>query len=172
MPARAPSPSAGETSAPLHPGEPALHVALLHPEIPGNTGNIGRLCLGVGARLHLVHPLGFDTSEKAVRRAGIDHWRRVDVHEHASEEAFFAWAQGRSVRLFSAHGAEPYTRCPFAHGDVLLFGRESTGLPSALVEARGAWRIPLQPGVRSLNLSNAVAIVAYAALQALRPELF
>ncbi|MCB9746403.1 MAG: tRNA (cytidine(34)-2'-O)-methyltransferase [Alphaproteobacteria bacterium] len=149
-----------------------MHIALLTPEIPGNTGNIGRLCLGVGARLHLIHPLGFDTSEKAVRRAGIDHWRRVDVLEHADLDAFWTWCGSRRVHLFSARGEGSFTACPYAPGDVLLFGRESTGLPEALVNERGAWRIPLMPGVRSLNLSNAVAVVAYAALQATRPELF
>ena len=82
--------------------EPPLHVALMHPEIPGNTGNIGRLCVGVGAALHLVHPLGFDTSDKAVRRAGLDYWKHVDVTEHDSEAAFLAWARGRTVIAFSA----------------------------------------------------------------------
>lgn len=152
--------------------DPLLHIALYHPEIPPNTGNVGRLCVGLGLRLHLVHPLGFSTDDRAVRRAGLDYWRHVDVVEHADEEAFWAWVGERPIHLFSSHGAGPYTACPYAPGDVLLFGRESVGLPPGLVEARGAWRIPLTGPIRSLNLSNAVAVVAYQALQRLQPALF
>lgn len=152
--------------------DPVFHIALLHPEIGPNAGNAGRLCLGLGARLHLVHPLGFQTDDKAVRRAGLDYWKHVDVVEHGSAEAFWSWAEGRRVHLFSAKGSEAHTRCPVQTGDVLLFGRESVGLPQALVDRHGAWRIPMPGAVRSLNLSNAVAVVAYAALQRVRPELF
>jgi len=152
--------------------EPLFHLALVEPEIPQNTGNIGRLSLAVGARVHLVHPLGFRTDEKAVRRAGLDYWRHVDVVEHADLASFLAWAEGRAVHLFSSHGTRPYARLPFAEGDVYVFGRESVGLPRALVEARGAWGIPMVGPTRSLNLSNAAAVVAYAALQHLRPSLF
>lgn len=155
----------------MEPG-PVLHLALLQPEIPGNTGNIGRLAVGIGARLHLVHPLGFRTDAKAVRRAGIDHWKHVDVVEHADDDAFWAWAQGRPVHLFSAKGDQPYTQAPYAPGDVLVFGCESQGLPDALVQTHGAWRIPMPGVVRSLNLSNAVAVVAYQALQAVAPATF
>ena len=153
-------------------GAPLLHVALLHPEIPGNTGNIGRLTAGLGARLHLVHPLGFRTDAASVRRAGLDYWRHVDWTEHPSAEAFWSWAEGRRVHLFSSHGARPYTRIAWARGDVLLFGRESVGLPRELVAARGGWRIPMRGPIRSLNLANAVAVVSYAACQALCPEDF
>lgn len=152
--------------------EPRFHVALLHPEIGPNAGNAGRLCLGVGARLHLVHPLGFRTDEKAVRRAGLDYWKHVDVVEHDSADAFFEWAGHRPLRLFSSHGQHAYTHCPFERGDVLLFGRESRGLPRDLISTHGAWRIPLEPGVRSLNLSNAVAVAAYSALARIEPSLF
>jgi tRNA (cytidine/uridine-2'-O-)-methyltransferase len=152
--------------------DPVFHIALLHPEIGPNAGNAGRLCLGLGARLHLVHPLGFQTDDKAVRRAGLDYWKHVDVVEHDSAEAFWAWTAGRRVHLFSAKGSEAHTRCPVQAGDVLLFGRESVGLPQDLVDRHGAWRIPMPGAVRSLNLSNAVAVVAYAALQRVRPELF
>jgi tRNA (cytidine/uridine-2'-O-)-methyltransferase len=152
--------------------EPVFHLALLHPEIPGNTGNIGRLSLGLGARLHLIHPLGFDPSDKAARRAGLDHWVSVDVQEHESAEAFWAWSEGRRVHLFSAAGSRAYTQVPWQRGDVLVFGRESMGLPRALVAERGAWRVPTPGPVRSLNLSNAVAVVAYRALEHLEPGLF
>ena len=153
-------------------GEPHLHIALLCPEIPGNTGNIGRLALGLSARLHLVHPLGFETTEKAARRAGIDHWAHVDRQEHASEADFLSWATGRRVHLFSTHGSACFTQVDFQPGDVLLFGCESVGLPSRLVKEHGAWRIPLEGQVRSLNLSNAVAVVSYEALRQIRPALF
>ena len=96
----------------------------------------------------------------------------MDVVEHASADAFWAWAAGRRVHLFSAKGDRPHSRCPFAPGDVLLFGRESVGLPTELVEQHGAWCIPMTGAVRSLNLSNAIAVVAYAALERVRPELF
>lgn len=152
--------------------EPRFHIALLNPEIGPNTGNIGRLSLGLGARLHLIHPLGFRTDEKAVRRAGLDYWKHVDVVEHPDADAFFRWVADRPLMLFSARGKQTYTACPFERDCVLLFGRESRGLPDALVEAHGAWRIPLEPAVRSLNLANAVAVVAYSALVAIEPSCF
>jgi tRNA (cytidine/uridine-2'-O-)-methyltransferase len=151
--------------------DPLFHIALVHPEIPQNTGNVGRLCLGVGARLHLVHPLGFQTDEKAVRRAGLDYWKHVDVVEHADLDAFVAWLGDRPNHRFSSHGTTPYTRVPYARGDVLIFGRESVGLPREFVGEAGIG-IPMVGATRSLNLSNAAAVVAYAALQRLRPELF
>ncbi len=153
--------------------DPTLHVALYHPEIPPNTGNVGRLCVALGARLHVVHPIGFSMDEKAVRRAGLDYWRHVDLQEQADEDSFWAWAEGRRVHLYSAHGAQPYTRCPYQRGDVLLFGCETVGLPRELVEARGAYVIPMLDGpIRSLNLGNAVSIVVYEAMQRIRPDLF
>lgn len=152
--------------------EPIFHVALVHPEIPQNTGNVGRLCLALGARLHLVHPLGFQTDEKAVRRAGLDYWRQVDVVEHADLPSFWAWAGDRRAWLTSSHGTLPHTRVPFARGDVLVFGRESVGLGPEVLAGRTAIGIPMPGPTRSLNLSNAVAVVTYAALQRIRPELF
>lgn len=151
---------------------PVLHIALYHPEIPQNTGNVGRLCVGLGLRLHLVHPFSFDITEKAVRRAGLDYWKHLDLAEHADEAAFWDWAAPRRVHLFSSHGTRPYTSCPWQPGDVLLFGRETVGLPKDLVSVRGAWRIPMTGPTRSLNLGNAVAVVAYRALESLRPEIF
>jgi tRNA (cytidine/uridine-2'-O-)-methyltransferase len=144
----------------------------LNPEIPQNTGNIGRLCLGVGAVLHLVHPLGFDTSEKAVRRAGLDYWRHVRVVEHASGEAFWSWVGARRVHLFSSHGETSFARVAYAPGDVLLFGRETVGLPPELVAARGALQIPMTGQTRSLNLSNAVAVAVYRALADIEPATY
>ena len=149
-----------------------FHIALLNPEIPGNTGNIGRLSLGVGATLHLIHPLGFSTDEKAARRAGIDHWSKVDLVEHLDEEAFWRWADGRRVFALSAKGGAPFNTASFREGDVLLFGRESRGLPDRITERLPLLTIPSPGPVRSLNLSNAVAVVAYETRRQLSPELF
>jgi tRNA (cytidine(34)-2'-O)-methyltransferase len=150
----------------------ALHIALYRPEIPPNTGNVGRLAVGIGAVLHVIHPIGFSMSEKAVRRAGLDYWQHVDLREHDDADAFWRWAADRRVHLFSSHGQRPHTDCPARDGDVLLFGPESVGLPREWVEQRGAYRIPLWGPVRSLNLSNAVAVATYAALQKVSPERF
>jgi tRNA (cytidine/uridine-2'-O-)-methyltransferase len=152
--------------------EPIFHLALYHPEIPPNTGNIGRLCLGIGAALHVVHPIAFSMSDKAVRRAGLDYWKHVTIMEHDNEEAFWSWAHGRRVHLYSTHGKHPYTCCKYQKGDVLLFGRETLGLPKALIAEKSAWRIPFTGPIRSLNLSNAVSVVAYEALQQIQPALF
>ena len=153
--------------------ETILHVALYHPEIPPNTGNVGRLCVAVGARLHVVHPIGFSMDDKAVRRAGLDYWRHVDPVQHDDEAAFWGWVGDRPVHLFSTRGDAPYTAAPYAPGDVLLFGRETTGLPPALIEQRGAYRIPMVDGpIRSLNLGNAVSIVVYEAMRQLVPDRF
>ena len=151
---------------------PSVHIALLNPEIGPNAGNIGRLCLGIRASLHLVHPLGFDTGDKAVRRAGLDYWHQVDVREHVDEAVFWDWVGDRRIHLFSAHGSRPYSQAEYRSGDVLLFGCESVGLPRSLVAERGAWAIPMTGAIRSLNLANAVAVIADSALQQITPEVF
>ena len=151
---------------------PLFHIALLEPEIPQNAGNIGRLCLAVGARLHLIHPLGFQTDEKAVRRAGLDYWKLVEVQEHPDVESFFHWVDQRKIHAFSSHPGPCYTQIPFAREDVLLFGRESVGLPPALTARLGSWRIPMVGPTRSINLASAASVVAYQALQRLQPQLF
>jgi tRNA (cytidine/uridine-2'-O-)-methyltransferase len=161
---------------------PYFHIALVHPEIGGNAGNVGRLCLNVGARLHLVHPLGFQTDEKAVRRAGLDYWKHVDVVEHGSIEAFSVWLAGGPgpdgageagrTWVFTSHAETVFTAADYRVNDVLIFGRESVGLPPEWVRGRVALRIPMVGPTRSLNLSNAAAVVAYEALRRVRPELF
>jgi len=151
---------------------PRLHIALVEPQIGPNAGNVGRLCLGIGAHLHLIHPLGFQTDEKAVRRAGLDYWKHVQVTEHANLDAFWQWAGERTCHLFSAHGTQAYTQAPFSAGDVLVFGRESDGLPKTLLQRHPTWKIPMPGPTRSLNLSNAVAVVAYSALQRIAPDVF
>ena len=154
-------------------GAPALHIALVHPEIGPNAGNAGRLCLGLGARLHLVHPLGFQTDDKAVRRAGLDYWKHVDVVEHADLDQFLHTMSGRRLHLFSSHGATRYTAPSYQPGDVLVFGPESVGLPADLVAAHGGGLvIPMVGPTRSLNLSNAVAVAAYRAMVDIAPTDF
>ena len=142
--------------------EPSLHVALLEPKIPQNTGTIGRLVLALGARLHLVGPLGFDTDEKACRRAGLDYWQHVDWVHHADRSALRgALPAGARVFAFSSHAERTYTEVEYRPGDCLLFGDEVLGLPRELIEAAGelALRIPLQDArVRSLNLACAVSM--------------
>jgi tRNA (cytidine/uridine-2'-O-)-methyltransferase len=150
-----------------------LHVVLYNPEIAPNTGNVGRTCVAVDAVLHVVHPIPFQMDEKAVRRAGLDYWRHVRLIEHASPDDFWRWAEGRVVRLFSSQGGPPYTAAPYGRGDVLVFGRETVGLPPELVARHGAWRIPMAEGpIRSLNVANAAAIVMYQALQRIEPAWF
>ena len=149
-----------------------MHIALMEPEIGPNTGNIGRLCLGIDAHLHLIHPLGFQTDDKAVRRAGLDYWKHVSVTEHGSSDDFWGWAVGRRVHLFSTKSKRPYTQIDFKKGDVLLFGPESRGLSESLLQEKGAWTIPMTGPTRSLNLANAVAVVAYGALHHIEPSLF
>jgi len=152
--------------------ERPFHVVLIEPEIPPNTGNVARLCAGTGSPLHLVGTLGFRIDEHAVRRAGLDYWHLVDVRTHPTlEDAETDIANGavRAPRswLFSGHGALSYLDVPFEPGDALVFGKESVGLPRALLDARPEHcvAIPLLGAVRSHNLANAVAIALYEALR-------
>jgi tRNA (cytidine/uridine-2'-O-)-methyltransferase len=139
-----------------------LHVALLRPRIPQNTGNIGRLTLSMGARLHLVGELGFDTDEKACRRAGLDYWKHVDCLRHDDLEGLRrALPEGGRLIVFSTRAARAYSDVDYREGDCLLFGDEVEGLPQEVVDQAGelAVRIPLRSEhSRSLNLANAVAI--------------
>jgi tRNA (cytidine/uridine-2'-O-)-methyltransferase len=133
-------------------------VVLHRPEIPNNTGNIGRTCLALGCALHLIRPLGFDTSVKALRRAGLDYWPRLAVQEHESWEAFLAAEPGRRLWVLSSKAARPLWDAPLARGDALIFGSETSGLPRDFVD-RYADRLvglPMVPGERSLNLATAV----------------
>lgn len=152
--------------------EPALHVVLYEPEIPMNTGNAGRLCLGLGLRLHLVRPLGFSIDDKAVRRAGLDYWSQVDLVVHDDAAAFWRWADGRRVWLTSGRASRSFTGVRYERGDVVVFGRESVGLPDdALARAEGL-KIPIVGPIRSYNLANAVAMVSMEAMKQLEPGLF
>jgi tRNA (cytidine/uridine-2'-O-)-methyltransferase len=145
-----------------------FHIALWEPEIPANTGNVGRLCVGAGVTLHLIGGLGFRLDDRSVRRAGLDYWSEVRLVRHASLAEFEAACAGGRLFCFSAQAAVPYTRARFRAGDALLFGSESRGLPPEVVARHGenALVIPVPSGkVRSLNLANAVAIALYEALR-------
>ena len=153
---------------------PLFHIVLLHPEIPNNTGNIGRTAAALGCRLHIIHPIGFQMDEKARRRAGLDYWHLVDCVEHASWEAFLLAETPARLWLFSARAAHPHFSGSFRRGDYLLFGKESSGVAPeihAWVETTfgldHALRIPMPAtdGVRSLNLATTVAIAAYEGLR-------
>lgn len=140
--------------------QPRLHVVLHEPEIPNNTGNIGRTCLAMGAALHLIEPLGFDLDEKALRRAGLDYWPRLDPVVHRDWGAYeAAWPEARRW-FFTARRGRPHFAARYGVGDHLVFGKESSGLPASVLEGDEGRLvgIPLRAGERSLNLSTAVAV--------------
>lgn len=147
-------------------GVPA-HVVLVTPEIPQNTGNIARLCAATGAWLHLVCPLGFALQSRHLKRAGLDYWPAVRMSVHADLDALLHSVGERPLHLFSKSGTRRYTEVALPEGSILVFGCETRGLPAALLEARSRQtrRIPMRGSVRSLNLSNSVAIVVYEALR-------
>jgi tRNA (cytidine/uridine-2'-O-)-methyltransferase len=143
-----------------------LHVALYQPEIPPNTGNVIRLCANTGAALHLIHPLAFELDDSKLRRAGLDYREWTQVQEHESLDAFLEQVQPRRVLACSTRGGRRYTDVEFRADDALLFGPETRGLPAEVLGTMAAQqviRIPMVPGSRSLNLSNAVAVVVYEA---------
>lgn len=150
--------------------DPGLHVVLVEPEIPQNTGSVARLCAATGSRLHLVGRLGFSTDEKAVRRAGLDYWHLVRVSEHPDLEACLAAIGDRQPLLFTANTDRDFRSAPYRAGGALVFGGESHGLPPDLLaeHEERAFAIPTAAGsVRSLNLANGVAVVVYQALGAI-----
>lgn len=148
-----------------------LNVVLIEPEIPQNTGNIARTCACTGSRLHLVEPMGFRATEANLKRAGCDYWNDVDIVRWPCAREFFdkADANGWTLHLFTGQADKPYTDVEYADEDYLLFGRESRGIdPSILAERLDRCvRIPMLPEMRSLNLSNSVAIGVYEALRQL-----
>jgi len=150
-------------------GDAPLHVVLVEPEIPPNTGNVARLCAATGCALHLVEPLGFRIDDRTLKRAGLDYWHAVRLVVHPSLDAFLAAFPVERCWWIETSGALPYASAAFARGDALVFGKETGHLPPALLAAHPArtLRIPMRAGaVRSLNLSTAAGIVTYAALAA------
>jgi len=139
-----------------------FHVALIEPQIPNNTGNIGRLCVATHSRLHLVHPLGFEVTDSRVKRSGLDYWPELEWMEHADRQSFDEeFLQGDNFYLFSAHGERSLYDITLKREDVLVFGREADGLPKEMLAsyASRTVRIPFPGKVRSFNLANAVSMV-------------
>ena len=148
----------------------SIHVVLYQPEIPANTGNIARTCLATDTTLHLIHPLGFSTEDKMVRRAGLDYWKNVDIHEYDSIEELYATYPNGVYYYIENFGEKHYTDYNFyeVEKDLLfVFGRETTGIPKELIEGKEdhCLRIHMNDKVRSLNLSNTAAIIIYEALR-------
>lgn len=147
----------------------SLHIVLVEPEIPQNTGNISRTCAATGASLHLVGKLGFSTDDKHLKRSGLDYWHLLDLHYHAAmEEVFARWPQGAFYFASTkAPGTYAEVNYPLSGDVFLVFGKETRGLPEELLRAHypRCIRIPMVAGARSLNLSNSVAIVAYEVLR-------
>lgn len=149
--------------------EPTLNIVLVEPEIPQNTGNIARTCAAIGAALHLVKPLGFEISDRNLRRAGLDYWNLLDVHYYDSLDDFFARTVGGRYFYFTTKAPAAYCSAEYRVGDYLMFGKETKGLPEALLLAspERCVRIPMVAGARSLNLGNSVAVAAYEAMRRL-----
>ena len=146
-----------------------LNIVLVEPEIPQNCGNIARTCAATGCTLHLIRPLGFDISEKAVKRAGLDYWHLVDVRDYENLSDFFVKNDVQRLWCLSTKAPRRYTEATFRDGDYLFFGKETKGLPEDFLEANRdtCIRLPMREEARSLNLSNSVAITVYEALRQL-----
>lgn len=148
-----------------------IHIVLFQPEIPQNTGNIGRMCALTRSRLHLIHPLGFKITDRNLRRAGMDYWKALDVHEHPDWEAFRASPAAPSrLWLFTTKSERRFWDVPFANNDGLVFGNEGAGAPEWLHGELAEWRVTIphaNPDLRSLNLSTAAGIACYEALRQL-----
>ncbi|WP_370480236.1 tRNA (cytidine(34)-2'-O)-methyltransferase [Tamlana flava] len=141
-----------------------FNIVLVEPEIPNNTGNIGRLALASGSNLHLVKPFGFEIDDTRLKRAGLDYWQHLQVTYYTSIDDFFRINQGKKMAFLSSHGTKNHWDIPFENDMFLIFGKESVGLPKSLISAQkeNLFKIPLYSNhVRSLNLSNAVSIVVY-----------
>ena len=144
-----------------------LNIVLVEPEIPQNTGNIARTCAATRSRLHLIRPLGFDISERAVKRAGLDYWHMVVLHVYENLDHFFRVNPDPDVWLATTKAPRDYTQATFREGCWLMFGKETAGLPKDLRMRyyERCIRIPMRPDARSLNLANSVAVLAYEALR-------
>ena len=148
-----------------------LNIVLIEPEIPNNTGNIGRLALASGSQLHLVKPFGFEIDDTRLKRAGLDYWEHLDLHIYESLDDFLNKNKDRKMVFLSSHGHKDHWDIPFTDGLFLIFGKESVGLPKSLIEqhSENLFKIPLySQHVRSLNLANAVSVVVYEGLKQFR----
>lgn len=144
-----------------------MHVILHQPEIPGNTGNIGRTCTATGTSLHLIEPLGFRLDEKSIRRAGMDYWHQLDVTRYMNFAEFQEKHPNVKIWMATTKARRIYTEAAYGPDDYIMFGRESAGIPEEILveHEESCIRIPMLPAIRSLNLSNSVAIVLYEALR-------
>lgn len=146
-----------------------MHIVLIEPEIPGNTGNIARLCAATGIELHLVKPLGFSIDDKHLKRAGLDYWDMVKVHVHENFQEVLDKYPNNNFHYCSTKAPRAHSEATFQLDDMLVFGKETAGIPESILKAN--WekciRIPMIEGARSLNLSNSAAIVAYEAMRQL-----
>lgn len=144
-----------------------INIVLLEPEQGGNVGNIGRTCLAVGARLHLIEPLGFRMSDREIKRAGMDYWYQVDVTTYADFQDFVERNQPDSIYMATTKSRQTYTEVTYEEDCYIMFGKESAGIPEDLLleNKKNCIRIPMLPDIRSLNLANSVAIVTYEAMR-------
>lgn len=144
-----------------------INIVLYSPEIPQNTGNISRTCAVTGARLHIIKPIGFEISDRTLKRAGLDYWDKLDVTYYENYEDFLGQNKNAELYFFSAHGKCSYAEIDYPDNAFLIFGRESVGLPKELVEANidRSVRIPMRKTLRCLNLSNSVAIAVYEVIR-------
>ena len=144
-----------------------IHIVLHEPEIPQNTGNIARTCAATGASLHLIRPMGFEVDDKKLKRAGLDYWDKLDITYYDGLSDFYAKHQGATVYYFTTKAPRAYTQIAYPDEVFIMFGKESAGLPEELLHANPehAIRIPMREGLRSLNLSNSVAIAVYEILR-------
>ena len=144
-----------------------LNIVLYEPEIPANTGNIGRTCVATGTRLHLIEPLGFKLNEKSLKRAGMDYWNDLDVTTYVNYQEFLEKNPGAKIYMATTKGQNVYTEVSYEEDCYIMFGKESAGIPEdILVEhEEDCMRIPMNGDIRSLNLGNSVAIVLYEALR-------
>ena len=149
------------------PSDPRIHVVLVNPEIPQNTGNIARTCAAVGASLHLIEPLGFSTDDKYLKRAGLDYWHLVDVHRHANLQAYYDASPGYQRFFATKKIGAVYSTVSYSKRCAIFFGSETDGLPESMLmdNVRQCIRIPMTGSARSLNLSNAAAIIVYEVLR-------
>lgn len=144
-----------------------IHIVLLEPEQGGNVGNIGRTCLAIGAKLHLIEPLGFRLSDKEIKRAGMDYWYQVDVTIYESYADFLSRNPDSRIFMATTKSKQIYTDVTYEENSYIMFGKESAGIPEELLlqNKQNCIRIPMLPDIRSLNLANSVAIVAYEAMR-------
>ena len=144
-----------------------MHIVLHQPEIPANTGNIGRTCVATGTSLHLIEPLGFYLDERSIKRAGMDYWEQLDVTRYINYREFLEKHPGAKIWMATTKAKKVYTEAAFGADDFIMFGKESGGIPEEILveHVENCIRIPMLDRIRSLNLSNAVAIVLYEALR-------